>query len=194
MELVWYVSYGSNLSAERFLCYIEGGTPRGAAHAMPGCRDTSAPRGSRRVELPFPLVFGGLSKVGNGGPVFLDMEVPGRTLARAWLITREQFCDVTAQENYLPVGSVSIPSRFFEEGGVLLPSSRYGRLVAPPIEGICAATFTCTERPTPRLPDPAYLRFIVSGLCELGLSRQEVMAYLRSLPQLKDFPIAPHST
>ena len=27
---VWYASYGSNLARDRFLCYLEGGRPKGA--------------------------------------------------------------------------------------------------------------------------------------------------------------------
>ena len=37
-ELVWYLSYGSNLLEERFLCYIEGGTPPGSKSFHSGSR------------------------------------------------------------------------------------------------------------------------------------------------------------
>ena len=37
-ELVWYLSYGSNLLEERFLCYIEEGTPPGSKSFHSGSR------------------------------------------------------------------------------------------------------------------------------------------------------------
>src|SRR5205823_6117258 len=50
--LVWYVSYGSNLSAERFHYYIRGGRPPGAARTYPGARDRALPRADEAVWLP----------------------------------------------------------------------------------------------------------------------------------------------
>ena len=45
---VFYAAYGSNLSAERFACYIAGGTAPGASRALPGARDSASPsRGAR---------------------------------------------------------------------------------------------------------------------------------------------------
>ncbi|CCH80358.1 hypothetical protein BN12_90013 [Nostocoides japonicum T1-X7] len=43
-DLVWYAAYGSNLSLERFHCYVAGGRPPGGRHTYPGCRDASPPR------------------------------------------------------------------------------------------------------------------------------------------------------
>ena len=41
--LVWYVSYGSNMCADRLRCYLAGGVPAGARHGYSGCRDRRAP-------------------------------------------------------------------------------------------------------------------------------------------------------
>lgn len=94
-----------------------------------------------------------------------------------------------AQENYLPVGSLTISDRFFEHGGVLLPGSRYGRMVTlDAIEALPAVTFTFVSRPPARLPDPRYVEIVRAGLGELGHTPQESELYLRSQPQLADVP------
>lgn len=97
---VWYVSYGSNLAAERLRVYLEGGTPPGGTKHNPGARDASPPRASRPVELPGALYFAGDSPQWGGGVAFYDHTVAGPTAARAYLITAAQFVDVAAQEMY----------------------------------------------------------------------------------------------
>lgn len=183
----WYVSYGSNLSSERLACYLAGGRPPGGRWTTPGARDPSPPTADRGVELDRALWFGGPSHTWSGGPAYLDVDVPGRTLARAWLLTHEQFEDVVAQENQLVPGSLTVDRRLLEEGGVLLPGSRYGRLLSLPSVGdddTPAVTFTYVERPRSRVPDPAYLAMLGAGLTELGLTREEADAYLGAQPQL----------
>lgn len=97
---VWYVSYGSNLAAERLGVYLEGGTPAGGSKYNPGARDPRPPRASRPVELPGALYFAGESPQWGGGVAFYDHTAPGPTAARAYLISAEQFVDVAAQEMY----------------------------------------------------------------------------------------------
>src|SRR4051794_35717515 len=97
--LVWYVSYGSNMSRGRLACYLQGGRPPGAAITYPGARDTSPPLAEMGIELPGSIYFAGVSKVwGGGGMAFYDHSVPGPTPAKAYLITAEQFADVADQE------------------------------------------------------------------------------------------------
>jgi hypothetical protein len=71
---VWYASYGSNLQRERFMCYIEGGTPEGSAKRNEGCRDKSEPTESRPISLNFELYFAGRSGTwgGSGGVLLLS--------------------------------------------------------------------------------------------------------------------------
>ncbi len=97
---VWYVSYGSNMSAERLAVYLEGGTPEGGSHVNPGARDNAPPRHDLPVDLPGTLYFAGHSRQWGGGVAFYDHETPdgGPTAARAYLMTAEQFVDVAAQE------------------------------------------------------------------------------------------------
>ena len=109
-ELVWYASYGSNMCAERFACYLTGGTPTGSSRLHEGCRDTAGATADRAIVLPGTVFFSGTSKAWTGGHAYLDASDTRPTapaLGRAWLITSQQFDDVVAQENSRLVGSVS---------------------------------------------------------------------------------------
>ena len=102
---VWYVSYGSNMSAGRLAVYLEGGIPPGGNRSNPGARDSTLPRRSVPVDLPGALYFAGASRQWGGGVAFYDHDArePSQgapTAARAYLVTAEQFADVAAQEMY----------------------------------------------------------------------------------------------
>jgi hypothetical protein len=102
---VWYVSYGSNMSAARLAAYLQGGFPPGGNRENPGARDSALPRRSVPVDLPGALYFAGESPQWGGGVAFYDHTAQGPgaggpTAARAYLITAEQFADVAAQEMY----------------------------------------------------------------------------------------------
>lgn len=184
-ERLWYVSYGSNLFGERFLCYLEGGLAPGARWRNPGSRDPSPPSGDVRVDLDHALVFGGPSHTWDGGPAFLDLVTPGRSVGRGWRITRTQFDDLVAQENKLDPGTVQVSDLLLTDGGVVLPDARYGRVVPlPQIHDEPAVTFTYVSRPVERAPDPAYVDLLRRGLVELGLDEDEARAVLASQPQL----------
>ncbi len=95
---VWYVSYGSNMAAERLRCYLEGGCPEGGGHVNPGARDATPPAGSMAVDLPGTLYFSGSSRQWGGGIAFYDHDTPGYTAARGYLVTAAQLADIAAQE------------------------------------------------------------------------------------------------
>ena len=168
----WYVGYGSNLSSARFDRYLAG------------CRDTTPPWRWTPVEVPHRLLFAReSSRWAGGGVAFLDPEpTPGaRTLARAWLVTWEQFTDVLAQECGLPVGSVAVP--VLETVRVVPhPGHWYGCVV--PLgrrEGWPMVTFT-DEAAAALIqggPGPAYRAVIAEGLAEAhGLTPAEVDEYI----------------
>lgn len=178
-DLVWYVAYGSNLCAARLACYLDGGTPVGGRRATIGARDPSPPRDWRRVSLPHPLWFGGPSRTWRGGPAFLDVDRAGGAVGRAWLISREQFADVLAQENGRPPGTVDLDEPHLRAGGVALHGAPYGRVVALPVlDDRPCVTVTYVERPAGRAPDPAYLDLVHAGLVECGLTTDEARAAL----------------
>jgi hypothetical protein len=102
---VWYVSYGSNMSAGRLAVYLEGGRPEGGSRTNPGARNSALPRRSVPVDLPGALYFAGESRQWGGGVAFYDHDAhgPGEggpTAARAYLVTAGQFADIAAQEMY----------------------------------------------------------------------------------------------
>lgn len=101
---VWYVAYGSNLALGRFRSYISGGRPVGGLRTYPGCRDQRAPTRLLSLHVPGGLVFAGESSVWGGGVAFFDEKAPGRVACRAYLISTDQFADLTAQEMRRPPG------------------------------------------------------------------------------------------
>lgn len=99
-DYIWYVSYGSNMLYERFLCYIKGGQFEGSGSYRMPCKDTSSPVERRAIEIPYDMYFGNHSITWEGcGVSFLDTSKEGHALGVAYLITREQFDHVAAQEN-----------------------------------------------------------------------------------------------
>ena len=99
-EYIWYVSYGSNMLEERFLCYIEGGCFEGSASYRYPCEDPTRPLLKRAIDIPYDMYFGNYSGSWEGcGVSFLDTTKDGHALGVAYLITREQFEHVAAEEN-----------------------------------------------------------------------------------------------
>ena len=98
-DYVWYVSYGSNMLNERFMCYIEGGSYKDSARRKE-CEDTTPPIAVKTLEIPYDIYFGNHSRSWqNGGVSFLDVSKEGHSLGVAYLITEKQFNHVAAQEN-----------------------------------------------------------------------------------------------
>lgn len=98
-EYVWYISYGSNMLRERFMCYIEGGSFEESRYHPP-CDNTTPPVSVKAIEIPFDMYFGNFSGSWNGSGVsFLDVTEPGSALGVAYLITKEQFEHVCRREN-----------------------------------------------------------------------------------------------
>src|SRR5204862_84081 len=100
-NLIWYASYGSNLSfRDRFMCYVVGGKPAGSTKENQGCRDKKPPRDNKPISLSFELYFAGHSHSWGGAVSFIRH---GRdaslTLGRMYLLTEDQFNDVVLQEN-----------------------------------------------------------------------------------------------
>ncbi len=101
-ERVWYVSYGSNLNRARFLAYLQGGRVAGNDVVYRGCADTSPPVDDVALEVPHALYFAGWSARVWGGTSAAFTTLAARsasTLARAYLITQQQFVEVVRQEN-----------------------------------------------------------------------------------------------
>lgn len=186
---VWYAAYGSNLSPQRFDCYISGGRPEGASRTYTGCRDTTMPTGCRPHRLPGRVLFGGESSVWGGGMAFYDPQGGGPSLATAYRLTEEQFADVWSQERHLPTGDAVPTERLLAAGEWTATDGRGDRLydrvlVAGAIEGEPLVTFTFPEdlRPAEQSPSPAYAATIERGLIAThGLEREAAAAYIAGL-------------
>jgi hypothetical protein len=140
---VYYASYGSNLHAERFTAYLSGGTPTGSARTYLGCRDTAAATDDVPLALPGTVHYAGNSRVWSGGVAFLATGTVGRSLARAYRITLEQFEDVAAQESNHPVGSHHLDIAALMKAGQVHQPGTYGRLVhVGDLRGAPVLTFT----------------------------------------------------
>ena len=187
---VWYVSYGSNMSSARLACYIRGGRPPGGSRTNPGARDRTLPSRSVPVDLPGTVYFAGESPQWGGGVAFYDHEQPGRTAARAFLLTPGQLADIAAQEMYRPtrVGDpleelVLAP---LADGRHTLGEGRYETLVdVGGYDDLPLLTFTSPHGAAAvehTRPTPAYLAMMAEGLRESrDWDDEQIAGYLDSI-------------
>ncbi len=183
--LVWYAAFGSNVLRERFLMYLRGGPVPGSGRMQHGARDATDPVDSRPYPLDRPMGFGFESAGwGGGGVAFVDphRELPGDTMARAWLITDEQLADVWAQENGQTVGPEIDLAVLAAEGSADLGRGWYRRLeYLGTLDDRPVATITCEAVPAPNPAGHAYLDIVGRGLMETwSLSAADAAAYLAS--------------
>ena len=193
-DLVWYVSYGSNLNLARFLAYLQGGRVLGNDVDHAGCTDPAPPRQDVAMELNHSLYFAGRSNRWGGTSaacVSLTVEDPP-SLARAYLITQGQFVDVVRQENRLHADIADFEQRLHEARGHgharLLPTGFYTELLyCGERDGHPMLTFTPSDDRTDfGRPSPAYLQMIASGLQEChGLTTAQAVTYLIGRPGVR---------
>lgn len=186
-DLCWYVAYGSNMCFERFVCYLKGGCPPGGLRAYDGARDPTLPRDDRPYWLPGATYFARESLTWTGGLAFLDPTVDDAAPARAYLVTREQFSDVVAQEMSREPDVVLDLAHVSEADAVPMGPGDYETVIGcAPIEGVPAYTFTAPDsHPDTELapPSAAYLRVLAQGLAEThGWSTQQAAEYLVRRP------------
>lgn len=185
-KYIWYASYGSNILEERFLCYIQGGQPKGSAKTYDGSSDKSLPIDKEEIFINSELYFAKKSKSwDNGGVGFIktNFDPKHQTLARMYLITKEQFIDIVKQETEND-GELNINfdkalidgSLIFKEG------SWYGNLIYIGTQyDYPIFTFTNQDNLTPTTkPNENYLRTIINGIQETydHLNTEEITDYL----------------
>jgi hypothetical protein len=189
-SLVWYVSYGSNMCAARFACYIRGGRPTGGIRTNPGARDRTPPVRSIAVDLPGTVYFAGDSPQWGGGVAFYDHARPGWTAARAYLVTPGQLADIAAQEMYRvpqdgdPLEEVVLAP--LDGGRRQLGPGRYETLLEVGTrEGHPLLTFTSPhgiDHVEHSPPSPRYLETVAQGLRESrGWDDERIASYFASL-------------
>ncbi len=172
---VWYVSYGSNMSAARLAVYLEGGTPEGGTHRNPGARDSAPPRHHVPVDLPGALYFAGHSRQWGGGVAFYDHDAAGGPVAaRAYLVTAGQLTDIAAQE-MRRVPEVGDPLEEVLLGGIEggthhAGPGHYETLIeVGRLRGAPMLLFTAPhgiDHVEHTEPSPAYVDMLVRGLAE----------------------------
>ncbi len=193
-DLVWYAAYGSNLHLPRLTCYLAGGTPPGSLRTYLGARDPSPPRAVAPVWLPGQIRFAGDSPVWRGGVAVLEHPGDRATsgdragsaatvsrsndvAAQAYLLTREQVCDVLAQETRREAGAVT------ELRPPLGGTGWYDALVTDVLHGHPLVALAATAPPPPSAPGATYLGMLVRGLRETrGWSTEECADYLCAWP------------
>ena len=140
-QFVWYLGYGSNLSSERFNCYIQGGKPIYSTKNNPynGMADSTPPKDSCLFHIPFEIYFAKRSPSWNNqGVAFLDESKSGDTLGRMWLIKRTQYDELRilegetwyntvislGQKDGMPIYTITHNVRYTPD---VAPSERYWR-------------------------------------------------------------------
>ncbi|WP_067811082.1 histone deacetylase [Actinomadura kijaniata] len=184
---LWYVAYGSNLHAERFACYLAGGRPAGGARHYTGCRDPRPARAQAPVTVPGGIYFAHRSLTWGGGMAFYDPDLPGRTAARAYLLTLQQFCDVMSQEMRRATGADPDLSRVLGEGRQRLGPGRYETVLKiGERDGHPMLTFTAphgVDGAELNPPTAPYLAMLGHGLREAhGWRPDRAAAYLAGRP------------
>lgn len=179
------MSYGSNLSSERFSAYLRGGEVPGRAVAHEGARDPTRWRDERRIAIPHRLFFGGeRSGWGSGGVAFINpmQSQDHEALAFAYLVTEQQFQDVAAQEAGRPVGTEVDLVAAVNGGSVVAGAGRYDLVLhLGHLDEHAMFTFTtaAAEGLTPNPPGDTYRRVVMDGLMEThGLTAAQARQYV----------------
>lgn len=166
MDYVWYVGYGSNLSEQRFFCYINGGTPQFGKKPCKGCNDKTLPLENKAITICYPLYFAlpgeeeETDNWGRGGVAFIapQKDEGSKTFCRMWKIGKGQYDEVRKQEGRwyrkeIPLG---------EDSGVPICTITNNALLS---NIIC--------------PSDAYIKTIALGLKETyKFSEEEIADYL----------------
>ena len=154
-KLIWYVSYGSNMCFERFMCYItgEGSEKYGIEpDQKKRCNDITPPLRSQKITIPYERYFGGESVTWNNcGVAFLDFNSNKESIGRSYLITKEQYLHVKKSEGKDYQYEVELKG----------------------INGIKAFTFTNENRMPENEPSLEYKKVIEDGLKETLLLKSE---------------------
>jgi len=168
-EYVWYVSYGSNMLYERFMCYIQGGSFEGSRH-HDAFDDTTPPVEVREIDIPYGMYFANESPSWHGSGVsFLDTTKRGHALGVAYLITKEQFDHVVYREN---AGRHQNKIHGWYEDTITLGE----------MDGFEVKTITNTDLRDYNMPCEDYLNTLRRGIKEnwLEMSEDEIEDYLNS--------------
>ncbi len=201
-ELVWYCSYGSNLSLERFNLYLFGGASPLVDRVYPGCTDKTKPRNDISYEIPYELYFAKEADFWEGMAVaFINDKKSDvcKTYSRMYLITKKQFDEIVQQENN-PFGNRNEFSIDIEElkkkGSLLLGSDDenrfYGKVLFVGMhESAPVVTFTSkwSMGDVPfKKPGERYLKTIIGGIREKRkMPKERLLEYFNKINGIKSY-------
>lgn len=152
-KFVWYAVYGSNLSKQRFSCYLQGGKPTYGKITDNPCSDSNLPSENHPSTIPYRLYFALPPKKkktnnwGQGGVAYIEPYKEKNkdywTKGRIWKITRDQYDEVKIKEGASYKHEIPLGSR----------------------DGIPIITITNPNKLTNVLqPSDSYLKTIIEGL------------------------------
>jgi len=191
-ELIWYVGYGSNLSEERFNCYISGGTPKYGVKNHIGCRDKNPFVKKSTMTIPYELYFAETSSSWENKAVAFIRPVTDHsvhTICTCYLIQKEQLTDIFFQENdkdpFAENTSYDLLNTKFNEGFKQYQQENkwYGKIISLGLhKSYPAATFTTNmgeESIKCDAPGAKYLKTIIEGIkSHYSYTQQEIADYL----------------
>jgi hypothetical protein len=192
-DMIWYAAYGSNLSEDRFFCYINGGKPEGTSEEQAGMKDKSPPLLNTDYYIYHELYFADYADRWKGGVAFIspDSSKDYRTYCRIYLIKRQQFIELLSQENRRSINEDEVDFNQLDEKGrfIACSGSWYG-LVLNVGEWAGYPIYTFTREDDCRLlnrnrPSNAYLNTIIKGLveCYPYLKNNKLVRYLHNATQ-----------
>lgn len=171
--MIWYVSYGSNLLAERFHTYLTGSDAASEFGAHRPSPNPSLPQRETWLWIDYPLYFAGISQRWTGSAAFvsLDPDIANPSLAHGYLIDTEQFAHLMAIENVVDRVDVELPrtpgswsKMRIDQRGETFRGKYDALLRLPDIDGTPAMTFTSSIVREKGVPAERYLATIRRGL------------------------------
>ncbi|MGD8305562.1 MAG: hypothetical protein PVF17_02820, partial [Ignavibacteria bacterium] len=200
-DLVWYCSYGSNLSYERFKLYLFGGASPLVNRAYPGCQDKTKPLKDIPYEIPYEMYFAKKVKFWEDKAVaFIDDTKSNelKTFSRMYLIKKTQFEEIVNQENnpFQSSNPISINIEELKRTGYLLLGSDeenrfYGKVLFIGVfEDAPIVTFTSKWSMNDisfNEPSIKYLKTIISGIREKRkIDKEELLNHFTNINGIKD--------
>ncbi|HEX3082824.1 MAG TPA: M20/M25/M40 family metallo-hydrolase [Candidatus Saccharimonadia bacterium] len=186
---VWYATYGSGLSKQNFACQILGGQSGGISHIYKGCTDKTLPVRDEFISLPYSIYFAGHCVPCDGGHIGITTtpSPDTHTIARAHLVTAQQFKELVAEQNGRQAISDLPFKAAIEHGHATITdgTGSYDELVFCGIkDSIPMFALTATHPELPYLPpSPGYARLLSLGLSENeNLSLKTAADYIFTAP------------
>ncbi len=197
-ERVWYACYGSNLMEDRFLCYIGGGTPKGAKRTYVGCNDKALPKANKSFMINHELYFAKSSKTWSGGSAAFikpQEDKSAKTYGKIYSISNSQFIDLVKQEikfeEHLDVDFKKVIDQEYLD---IATNVWYDRILFLGYhEELPVFSFTNSEFLEDEInaPHPFYLEKIIVGLKQTyQFTTQEIVNYLQDKKGIKDTSVA----